>query len=161
MVHVGHDMNEKEKNDEVADEAAAAKETHESNEEMSQEDVELRRLIEERRTTPKEEKRLKEVSKQMGQKKNEKTGRESMNTRRLARDKEHPGIKSAKKRVQLTKVRNEKGEVITSRKGIANVFGELYKKNCTTTMYKKKLSKNSERVKMRAASMCTTETRMR
>ena len=33
MLHVGHDMNEKEKNDDEADEAAAAKETHESNEE--------------------------------------------------------------------------------------------------------------------------------
>ena len=53
--HVGHDMNEKEKNDEEADEAAAAKETHESNEEISKEHVEIRRLIEERRTTPKEE----------------------------------------------------------------------------------------------------------
>ena len=28
----------------------------------------------------------------------------------------------------ITKVKNEKGEVITSRKGIANVFGEFYKK---------------------------------
>ena len=61
VLHVGHDMNEKEKNDEEADEAAAAKET----EEISKEDVEIRRLVEERRNTPKEEKqRLKEVSKQ-------------------------------------------------------------------------------------------------
>ena len=66
LLHVGHDMNEKEKNDEEADETAGAKETHESNEEISKEDVEIRRLIEERRTTPKEEKqRLKEVSKQI------------------------------------------------------------------------------------------------
>ena len=42
-----------------------------------------------------------------------------------------PGIKSAKK----TKIKNERGEVITSRKGIANVFGEFYK-NFTTTMSK-------------------------
>ena len=42
------------------------KNTLESNEEISKEDVEIRRLIEERRTTPKEEKqRLKEVSKHM------------------------------------------------------------------------------------------------
>ena len=38
---------------------------HESNEEISKEDLEIRRLIEAKRTTPKEEKqRLKDVSKQ-------------------------------------------------------------------------------------------------
>ena len=36
-----------------------------------------------------------------------------------------PGIKSAKKRVLITKIKNEKGECITSRKGIANVFGKF------------------------------------
>ena len=52
--------NEKEKGDEEADATAAAKGT----EEISKEDVEIRRVIEERRNTPKEEKqRLKEVSK--------------------------------------------------------------------------------------------------
>ena len=35
-----------------------------------------------------------------------------------------PGIKSAKKRVLITRIKNEKGEVISSRKGIANVFGK-------------------------------------
>ena len=39
-----------------------------------------------------------------------------------------PGIKSAKKKVLITKIKNEKGEIITSRKGISNVFGDLYKK---------------------------------
>ena len=39
-----------------------------------------------------------------------------------------PGIKSAKKKVLITKIKNERGEIITSRKGIANVFGEFYKK---------------------------------
>ena len=28
----------------------------------------------------------------------------------------------------VTKIKNERGEIITSRKGIANVFGEFYKK---------------------------------
>ena len=42
------------------------------------------------------------------------------------------GIKSARRRVLITKIKNEKGEVITSRKGIANVFGEL-NKNFTMT----------------------------
>ena len=37
-----------------------------------------------------------------------------------------PGIKSAKKKVLITKIKNDIGEIITSRKGIANVFGELY-----------------------------------
>ena len=64
VLHVSSDMSEKENNDEEADGTAAAKETHESNWDMSKEDVEIRRLIEERRHTPKEEKqRLKEVSK--------------------------------------------------------------------------------------------------
>ena len=59
VLHVDHDTNEKEKNDEEADEAAA-KET----EEISKEDAEIRRFIEEGRNTPKEEKqRLKEVDK--------------------------------------------------------------------------------------------------
>ena len=62
VLHVSSDMNEKEKDDEEAGETTAAKET----EEISTEDVEIRRLIEERRNTPKEEKqRLKEVSKCM------------------------------------------------------------------------------------------------
>ena len=39
-----------------------------------------------------------------------------------------PGIKSAKKKVLTTKIQNDWGEIITSRKGIANVFGEFYKK---------------------------------
>ena len=72
-----------------------------------------------------------------------------------------PGIKSAKRRVFITKIKNEKGEVTTTRKGIANVFSEFFfKKNYTTTMNKKKLSKKSVRMKMRAASMCTAETPM-
>ena len=50
---------------EETNEATAAKKMLESNEVISKEDAEIRRLIEERRTTPKEEKqRLKEVSKQ-------------------------------------------------------------------------------------------------
>ena len=39
-----------------------------------------------------------------------------------------PGIKSAKKKVIITKIKNEKGEIITSREGIANVLGEFDKK---------------------------------
>ena len=39
------------------------------------------------------------------------------------------GIKSAKKKVLITKIKkNDKGECITSRKGIADVFGKFYKR---------------------------------
>ena len=37
-------------------------------------------------------------------------------------------IKTAKKRVLITKIKNDKGECITSRKGIADTFGEFYKR---------------------------------
>ena len=39
-----------------------------------------------------------------------------------------PGITFAKKKVLITKIKNERGEIITSRKGFANVFGGFYKK---------------------------------
>ena len=38
-----------------------------------------------------------------------------------------PGIKSAKKKVLITMIKNEQGEIITSREGISYVFGEFYK----------------------------------
>ena len=38
------------------------------------------------------------------------------------------GIKTAKKRVFITKIKNDEGECITSRKGIADAFGEFYKR---------------------------------
>ena len=37
-------------------------------------------------------------------------------------------IKSAKKKVLITKIKNDKGECITRRKGIADVFGEFCKR---------------------------------
>ena len=40
-----------------------------------------------------------------------------------------PRIKTAKKRVFITKIKNEKGECITSRKGIADTSGEFYKRH--------------------------------
>ena len=39
-----------------------------------------------------------------------------------------PRINRAKKRVLITKIKNEKGECITARKGIADAFGEFYKR---------------------------------
>ena len=38
-----------------------------------------------------------------------------------------PGINSVKKKVLIIKIKNERGEIITSRKGIAKVFGEFYR----------------------------------
>ena len=68
-----------------------------------------------------------------------------------------PGIKSAKKKVLITMIKHDKGEIIMSRKGIANVFGEFYKKY-TTTMSKTNLNKKAEKMKMKAALICTTTT---
>ena len=39
-----------------------------------------------------------------------------------------PRIKTAKKIVLITKIKNKEGECITSRKGIADAFGEFYKR---------------------------------
>ena len=39
-----------------------------------------------------------------------------------------PGINIAKKKVLITKIKNDKGECVTSRKGIADAFGEFYKR---------------------------------
>ena len=36
--------------------------------------------------------------------------------------------KSGRKRTLIPKVKNDKGETITSRKGLADLFGELYSK---------------------------------
>ena len=136
MLHVGHGMNEKQKNDRLSgavcyedeimmefkqletDEAAAAKKTLESNEEISKGDVEIRPLIEERRTTPKEEKqRLEEVSKQRNSIRDKKRAKRQEEIQRKLEDfkgiKNSSGIKSAKRRVLITKIKNEKGEVIT------------------------------------------------
>ena len=104
--------------------SAAAK----KNEECLDKDAEILRLIEERRSMPKEEKqRLKDLSKSIKnaseKKKTEIILEEFKGVRNI------PGIKTAKKRVLLiTKIKNEKGECITSRKGIADAFGEFYKR---------------------------------
>ena len=118
---------------EEANEAAAAKKTLESNDAVSKEDEKIRRLIEERRSTSKGEKqRLKFLSKPIemhhGQ---EKSKQKQEEVQRILEDfkgiRNIPGIKSARRRVFITKVKNEKGEVITSRKGIADVFGDSTK----------------------------------
>ena len=93
VLHVGHDVNEKEKKDEEVDEAPAAKETHESNEDISKEDVEIRREknhTQRGETTIERSEKANENMHQGQKKKNEKTRRDSTITRRLQRDEEHP-----------------------------------------------------------------------
>ena len=147
VLHVGNGMDETEQIDTVSgavcheeeivmdykrEEAAAAKNTLESNGATTKEDVEIRRLIEERRNTSKGEKqRLKDL----GKRKNASgTTKEQWDKKGFNEDSKTSkfrsilGIRTARKRELITKIKNEEGEVFTSRKGIANVFGEFYKK---------------------------------
>ena len=102
-------------------------------EDFPSEDAEILRLIEERRSTPKEEKqRLKDLSKCIKNAPEKKRMKKQQDIQRILEDfkglRNIPGIKSAKKKVLITKIKNDKGECITSRKGIADVFGEFYKR---------------------------------
>ena len=143
VFHVGHDMNEKELTDWQCewsrllrrrdhDGIQARRSKWSSSSKKTKEDVETSRLIEERRSTSKGEKqRLKDLSKKnaSGTRKEQKDKRwfnEYSKTSKGIRN--IPGITSARRRVLITKIKNEKGEVVTSRKGIANVFGEFHKK---------------------------------
>ena len=110
--------------------SAAAKET----EEFLDKDAEILRLIEERRSTPKEEKqRLKELSKSIKKYIREKKRmKRQQDIQRILEEfkgvRNIPGIKTAMKRVLIANIKNDKGECITSRKGIADAFGEFYKR---------------------------------
>ena len=96
-------------------------------------DDEILRLIEERRSTPKEEKqRLKDLSKRLKNASQKKRMKRQQDIQRILEEfkgvRNIPGTKTAKKKVLITKIKNDKGECITSRKGIADVFGEFYKR---------------------------------
>ena len=99
-------------------------------------DVEILRLIEGRRKMPKEERqRLKDLSKKNKKKKKYQRKKRMKRQQDIERILEEfkgvrniPRIKTAKKRVLITKIKNKKGECITSRKGIADTFGEFYKR---------------------------------
>ena len=92
------------------------------------------RLIEERRSMPKEEKqRLKDLSKNIkNASERKKRMKREQDIERILEEfrgvRNIPRIKTAKKRVLITKIKNEKGECITSRKGFADAFGEFYKR---------------------------------
>ena len=104
------------------------------NEEFLDKDAEILRLIEERRSTPKEEKqRLEDLSKRI-QKciREKKRMKRQQDIQRILEEfkgvRNIPGIKTAKKKVLITKIKNDEGECVTSRKGIADFFGEFYKR---------------------------------
>ena len=110
--------------------SAAAK----KKEECLDKDAEILRLIEERRSMPKEEKqRLKDLSKSIKKiHQRKKRMKRHQDIERILEEfkgvRNIPRIKTAKKRVLITKIKNDKGERITSRKGIADAFGEFYKR---------------------------------
>ena len=85
--------------------AAAAKKILEADDEVSKEDVEIRRLLEERKNTSKGDKqRMKDLSREdkkmhKRQEKNEKARKGIKNI---------PGIKSAKRRILITKMKKAK-----------------------------------------------------
>ena len=96
-------------------------------------DAEILRLIEERRKMPKEGRhRLKELKKIKKCIREKKRMKRQQDIERILEEfkgvRNIPRIKTAKKRVLITKIKNKRGECITSRKGIADTFGEFYKR---------------------------------
>ena len=63
-----------------------------------------------------------------GTKMSKETGEDTANIGRIQSNQEHSNIKSARQKTLIPKMRDEKDEIITSRKGIANVFGKFYSK---------------------------------
>ena len=94
-------------------------------EEFLDKDAEILRLIKERRSTPNEEKqRINDLSKRIKKCIREKKRmKRQQDIQRILEDfkgvRNIPRIKSAKKKVLTTKRKNDRGECITSRKGIA------------------------------------------
>ena len=99
-------------------------------EQTDEKDDEIKTLIEERRNIKKEDKeQMKNVSKMI--KKWIRDKRRSRRKEKIQQIQEEfkgvknfSSIKSQRKRTLIPKIKHEKGEVITSRKGIANVFGD-------------------------------------
>ena len=117
VLHVSNSINEVKKNDEDSEDGeekggtAAARET----EVISRKDAEIRRLIELRRSTPKEEKqRMKELSKSIKKCiRDKKRVKRQQVIQKILEDfkgvSNIPGIKSAKKKVLITKIKNQRG----------------------------------------------------
>ena len=184
VLHVGHDMNEKEKNDRWSgavcyeDEIMMEFKQEETNAAAAEKDawiqwgdIKGRRGNQktyrgEKNTTPKEEKqRLKEVNKQLKtciRDKQRAERREEI--QRILEDfkgiKKIPGIKSAKKKSahHQDKEWERRSHYVTE--GNCQCLWWILK-NCTTTKNTKKLNKKTKRVKMKAAPMCKTKTQVR
>ena len=150
--HVSNSMIKVKKSDEDSEHG---EEEGGRDDEISRKDAEIRRLIELRRSTPKEEKqRMKKLSKSIKKcirdRKDNKKSKKFSKTSKVSATSQESNLQ--KKKVLITKIKNERGEIITSREGIANVFGEFYKKkNFTTTMSKTKME-------MKATLTCTSAT---
>ena len=109
--------------------SAAAKES----EEFPVKDAEILRFIEGRRSTPKEEKqRRKDLSKRIKHASEKKRMKRQQDIQRILEEfkgvRNNPRDQNSKEEVLITKIKNDKGEYITCRKGIADVFGEFYKR---------------------------------
>ena len=102
---------------------------------IEERDDEVKALIEERRNIKKEDKEQikKNVSKKIQkcireQKKIKEARKNPANIGRVQKIKNTSSIKTAKKSTLIPKMKSGKGEVITSRRRIANVCGEFYSK---------------------------------
>ena len=79
--------------------------------------------------------RIREVSKMAKNASETKKGKKQQQTiarilEEMKGTKNIANIKTAKRRIFIPKINNANGEVVTSRKGTANVFGEFCKKLC-------------------------------
>ena len=110
-------------------ETAAATGTSEAKE-AKDKDEEILALIQERRKIMKDEReRISEVSKKSKKCKRKKENCKARKTQKILEElkgtKNISNVKSAKKRILIPKVKNMKGETITSREGIAHVCAEF------------------------------------
>ena len=92
-------------------------------------DDEIKRLIKEKRTIAREDKQQLKGSEQDDQEQVQKRKEAIQEILEKFRGiKNTSQIKPARKKTLILKTKNEKGETVTSRKGIANVFGEFHNK---------------------------------
>ena len=99
---------------------------------MNEKDERIRALIQERKTTAKHSKdRILEISKEITKciRDNKRLKRQEKIQKILEKvkgTKNISSIKSVKKRILIPRVKNNEGEVVKSRQGIANVFAKFY-----------------------------------
>ena len=133
VLHVSNSLNEVKKDDEDSEEEDGTASERE-NDEISRKDAEIRRLIELRRSTSNEEhERVKELSKSIQKYvRDKKRWKRQQEIQKKIKDfkcvNSMSGIKSVKKKVLITKIKNERLDIIITRKWIVNVFEEFYEK---------------------------------